>query len=383
MNAKLGDIFTINQNTALTHLQQPEQDREQCTLPGSGTANDEHSDTGLDADVDALENGFLGAAGVGSLNTLKDDLTTGWPGTFSRVGGQMGGSILGKFLGVLLKTLDGAHLGLDGSGGLDQKVHDVGKCGGVGQGGTKLGGVHDLGGLSEHSDSEHNQSGEEFHVEGEPDLSGVAEVHGLIAVINQVGSAAGKVVFTLEGGDGGDSVESLVDRGLEGRPHAGFETLQLTESSTIEAEEEPVDDEYGGQNTEDNWGAATEDSNGRYQGAETSDGLEDLGHEALVNGFHILGEPIDNATSGVGVEPSHGSANDPRESLVVEGTGSSEDAEEDKGIDDDQQDSSGDTNAVIYAEPELDLLLELVRSPPVEPLIHHDGTGLLGDDGED
>ena len=244
MNTKLGDVFAIDQNVPLAELQKPEQGREQCALSGPSTANDEHSGAGLDADVDVLENGLLGATGVGSLNTLEDDLTAGWPCAFSRVSGQVGGSILGKFLGVLLKTLDGAHLGLDGSGGLDQQVHDVSESSCVGQSGAELGGVHDLCGLSEHSDGEDDQSGEELHAEGEPDLGGVSEVQGLVAVVDQVGGAAGKVVLALEGGDGGDSVESLVDFGLEGRSHAGFETLQLTEGSTVEAEEEPVDDKH-------------------------------------------------------------------------------------------------------------------------------------------
>ena len=217
----------------------------------------------MDADVDVLENGLFWAAGVGGLDTLEDDLTTGWPGAFSRVGGQVGGSILGKLLGVLLKTLNGAHLGFDGGGGLDQKVHDVGKSSGVGQGGTELGGVHDLRGLSEHGNGEDNQGREEFHAEGEPGLGGVAEVHGLVAVIDQVGGAAGKVILTFEGGDGRDSIKSLIDLGLEGGPHTRLETLQLTEGSTVEAEEEPVGDEHGSQNTEDNRGAAAEDSNGR------------------------------------------------------------------------------------------------------------------------
>ena len=83
------------------------------------------------------------------------------------------------------------------------------------------------------------------------------------------------------------------------------------------------------------------------------------------------------------MEPSHGSTDDTGESLVVEGARSSEDTEEDKGVDDDHQESSADTNTVVDTEPELDLLLELVLGPPVEPLVHHNGAGLLGEDGED
>ena len=382
MNTKLGNILPINQNAAPTKLQKPKQNREQRALSGSGTANNEHSGAGLDADADILKNGFLRAARVGSLNTLEDDLTTGWPGTFSRVSGQVRGSILGKFLGVLLKTLDGAHFGLNGGGSLDQKVHDVGEGTGVGQSGTELGGVHDLGSLSEHGNGKDNQGGEEFHVECEPDLSCVAEVHGFVAVIDQVGSAVGEVVLPLEGGDGRNSVESLIDLGLEGRPHPGFETLQLTEGSTVEAKEEPVDDEQGSQNAKNDWGAAAENSNGSDHRAETSDGLKDLGHETLIDGFHILGETVDDATGRVSVEPSHGCTKDTRESLIVESARSREDTEEDEDVDHDHQESSADTDTVVDTEPELDLLLELVRGPPGEPLVHHDGTGLLGKDGE-
>ena len=66
-----------------------------------------------------------------------------------------------------------------------------------------------------------------------PDLSGTAKVHGPVAVIDQVGSATGEVTLTLEGGDGGDTVEGLVGLGLEGGPHAGIESLQLTGASTV------------------------------------------------------------------------------------------------------------------------------------------------------
>ena len=382
MDTELGDIFTINQNVTLTQLQEPEQDREESTLSRSGTTDDEHSGAGLDTDVDLLEDGLLGTAGVGCLDTLEDDLTTGRPGAFNGVGRQVGGSILGKFLGVLLKTLDGAHLRLDGGGGLDQKVHDVRESGGVSQSGAELGGVHNLGGLPEHSDGENNQSGEEFQAEGEPDLGRIAKVHGLVAIIDQVSSATCEVTLTLEGGDGGDTVEGLVDLGLEGRPHTGFEPLQLTEGSTVETEEEPIDEEQGSQNTEDDRGTPTEDGNGGDQGAETSDGLENLGHEALVDGFHILGEAVDDTTGRVSVEPTHGSANDTGESLVVEGAGSSEDTEEDEGVDDKHQESGGNADAVVDTEIEFDRLLELVRRPPSEPLVHHNGPGLLGEHGE-
>ena len=194
---------------------------------------------------------------------------------------------------------------------------------------------------------------------------------------------AGEVILTLEGGDGGDSVEGLVDFGLEGRSHARFETLQFTEGGTVEAKEEPVGDEYRSQNAKDDWGAAAKDSDSGDQGPEASDGLEDLGHEALIDGFHILGETVDNATSRVSMEPSHWSTDDTGESLVVEGAGSSEHTEEDEDVEDDHQQRGGDTNAVVDAKPEFNLLVELVRGPPCEPLVHHDSTGLLGGNGED
>ena len=198
-----------------------------------------------------------------------------------------------------------------------------------------------------------------------------------------MGGAAGEVILTFEGGDGGDSVESLIDFGLEGRSHAGFETLQLTEGGTVESKEEPVDDEHRSQNSKDNRGAAAKDSDSGDQGPEASDGLEDLGHEALIDGFHILGEPVDDATGRVSMEPSHRSTDDTGESLVVEGAGSSEDAEQDEDVEDDHQQRGGDTNAVVDAKPEFNLLVELVRGPPGEPLVHHDSTSLLGGNGED
>ena len=83
------------------------------------------------------------------------------------------------------------------------------------------------------------------------------------------------------------------------------------------------------------------------------------------------------------MEPSHGSTDDTGESLVVEGAGSRENTEEDKDVEDDHQERGGDANTVVDAEPELNLPMELVRGPPGEPLVHHDGTGLLGGDGED
>ena len=156
MNTELGDVFTVDQDVTLAELQEPEQGREQCALSGPGTANDEHGGARLYTDIDVLENRPLGTTGVGSLNTAEDDLTAGWPGAFSRVSGQVRGSVLGEFLRVLLKTLDGAHLGLDCGGGLDQRVHDVGEDSRTSQSGAVLGRAHNLCGFSEHSDGEDN-----------------------------------------------------------------------------------------------------------------------------------------------------------------------------------------------------------------------------------
>jgi len=383
VKAELGDIFTIDQNMSRVEFQEPEQGREQCTLSGSGTANDKHGGASWYVDVDVLENGFLGATGVGDLNVPEDDLSVGWPGAFGGVAGEIWGSVLWEILGVFLKTLDGAHLGLDGGDGLDQRVHDVGENNSAGQSGAVLGDAHDTCAFSKHGDGEDDQGREKLHAENEPNLSGVAQERGLVAVIDQVRSTSSEVVFALERGDGGDSVESLVDLGLKGRSHAGFEACQLTEGGTVEAEEEPVGDEHGGQNSKDNWGAAAHDSDGSDQGSETSDGLEDLWHEALVDGFHILGEAIEDTTGMVGVEPSHGRTNDTGESPVVECTRGGEGTKEYENAEDDHQERGGDADADVDAKPKFDRPTELVHGPPGEPLDHHNGTGLLGGGRED
>lgn len=85
MDTRVGDILVINQNVTLAKLQEPEQDREQCTLSESSTADDIHYGAGLDTSVDAPENGLLGAAGIGCLDILEDDLATRGPQAFSRV----------------------------------------------------------------------------------------------------------------------------------------------------------------------------------------------------------------------------------------------------------------------------------------------------------
>ena len=99
------------------------------------------------------------------------------------------------------------------------------KGGGVGQRGAELGGIHDLACFPKHRDGKYDQSGEEFQAEGEPDLIGIGKVHRLVAVLNQMGSTTGEVTLALEGGDGGHSIEGLVDLKLEGRAHTGFRSL--------------------------------------------------------------------------------------------------------------------------------------------------------------
>lgn len=103
----------------------------------------------------------------------------------------------------------------------------------------------------------------------------------------------------------------------------------------------------------------------------------------MVDGFHIFGEAVGDATGGNSIEPPHGSVDDTEGSPVVEGARSGKDTEEDEGINDDHQESRGNANLVVNTEPEFDLLSKLVRGPPDEPLVHHDGTGLLEKDRED
>ena len=79
-------------------------------------------------------------------------------------------------------------------------------------------------------------------------------------------------------------------------------TLQLAEGSTVEA------DEQGSQNAKSCGG----DSDGGSRS-------QNPGHEALVHGFHILRETVDDSTSRVSVEPSHRGPNDAGGSMVVEG----------------------------------------------------------------
>jgi hypothetical protein len=58
-----------------------------------------------------------------------------------------------------------------------------------------------------------------------------------------------------------------------------------------------------------------------------------LGHQTLIDGLDIFGEPVNNTSSRVSVEPSHGSTHDTREGSVVERARSVEGTEQNADID--------------------------------------------------